>query len=234
MDTLLKLPVVQLFEGGTRDAVNARVPDTASWRLTMQVQSTCSIEGCGRPIFVKSRPWCMMHYSRWQRTGDPIAFRRERDPARRFWARVDKRPDGCWLWTGALTEDGYGRFSVSKTVEFKAHRWAYEAVSGPIPAGMQLDHVCHTRDADCVGSRLCPHRRCVNPTHLEVVTPRENVLRSQSFVAENTRKTECPQGHPYDEANTYIVPGTGERCCLFCRRKSIRESAARARARRRG
>lgn len=71
---------------------------------------------------------------------------------------------GCWLWTGALTEKGYGKFNVGgKTI--RAHRYTYQQVKGDIPTGFQLDHLCRTRS-------------CVNPQHLEPVTCRENLRRS--------------------------------------------------------
>ena len=98
-----------------------------------------------------------------------------KDPMERFLSKVNKTDD-CWLCTDALV-DGYGRFSVNgRTIA--AHRWAYEQLVGPIPPGLQLDHLCHTRDvAKCIRSGECTHRRCVNPDHLEPVTSRENVNR---------------------------------------------------------
>lgn len=94
----------------------------------------------------------------------------------RWEEKVDKT-DSCWLWTGTINK-GYGLFKVNgRTV--RAHRWAYEQMVGPIPHGLQLDHLCHTENlADCLNADECLHRRCVNPAHLEPVTSRENVHRS--------------------------------------------------------
>lgn len=82
----------------------------------------------------------------------------------RFWAQVQlARGDGCWLWTGPLTDDGYPRFRL-KDRPVRAHRWAYERLVGPIPAGLTLDHLCEVP-------------ACVRPDHLEPVTRSENLRR---------------------------------------------------------
>lgn len=78
----------------------------------------------------------------------------------RFDAKVAKS-DTCWTWTAYVDKSGYGRFGIGRTVVY-AHRWAYERHVGPIPAGMVIDHVCHVR-------------HCVNPAHLHVVTPKQNI-----------------------------------------------------------
>lgn len=95
---------------------------------------------------------------------------------KRFWAKVGFcvcRPFCCWPWHGALTLEGYGIFAVAaggaERRIFCAHRLAYQLIRGPIPAGMQLDHLCRVR-------------HCVNPTHVEVVTSAENNRRSAASV----------------------------------------------------
>lgn len=90
---------------------------------------------------------------------------------------------------------------------FYVHRVAWETLRGPIPDGMQLDH-------------LCRQRACWNPDHLEPVSPRENVLRGVGITAMNAKKTHCPQGHPYDDANTGIT-STGKRRCRACGREAF-------------
>ncbi|MEU2070427.1 HNH endonuclease signature motif containing protein [Streptomyces anulatus] len=122
----------------------------------------------------------------------------------RFWAKVDKTssPNNCWLWTAATTY-GYGVFSVQRRMQ-RAHRVAYEALVGRIPDGLQIDHLCRVRE-------------CVNPEHLEAVTLRENVMRGANHVADQVKRTRCPQGHPYDEKNTYLRPN-GKRDCRKCKR----------------
>lgn len=136
-------------------------------------------------------------------------------PEVRFWAKVDKT-EMCWLWTGWCTENGYGKFTVAGRRVF-AHRWAYGAEVGPIPAGLVIDHLCRVKN-------------CVRPSHLEVVTQRENNLRGVGVTAQNAKATVCAQGHPYDEANT-IRTKEGYRLCRACRkridgRRSIHKAVA--------
>lgn len=123
-------------------------------------------------------------------------------PAQRFWAKVD--PTGpCWLWTAGVDGTGYGQLKVGKRT-LKAHRFAYELLVGPVPDGLELDHLCRVR-------------HCVNPGHLEPVTHAENCRRG--LVGQNMAvKTHCPQGHAYDEQNTYVA-ASGSRQCRACARK---------------
>lgn len=142
---------------------------------------------------------------------------------------VDPRT-GCWIWQRALAGHGYGQIRIGQTAHY-AHRIAYEHFVGPIPEGMTLDHLCHTNDPECPGGDDCPHRRCCNPEHLEVVTRGENVLRGVGFAAVNARKTHCPSGHEYTLENTALSP-EGWRSCRVCsrvnqrRRKAARKAAA--------
>jgi hypothetical protein len=149
-------------------------------------------------------------------------FPMPRNLADRWWLRVDKTgPDGCWQWIGAKWARGYGIFTLPGTQQrIAAHRWGYEHLVGPIPDGLELDH-------------LCRNRQCVNPEHLEPVTHLENVRRG--LVRQNGQherdKTHCPQKHPYDERNTKVTD-RGHRKCRACdaARTRRRKAAARARA----
>lgn len=133
-------------------------------------------------------------------------------PLQRLLAKVAPGGDGCWVWTAGFHRDGYGQFkSGGRTVP--AHRAAYELLVGEVPDGLVLDH-------------LCRNRACVNPRHLEPVTNRENVLRGETFVAENLAKTHCPNGHPYSGENLAFTPD-GRRRCRACARDLSRRQRQR-------
>lgn len=130
--------------------------------------------------------------------------------ADRFWSKV-RFGDwcDCWEWTASLDRDGYGRISAGGTGRspLAAHRVAYELLVGPIPEGMEIDH-------------LCRNRACVNPLHLEAVTAKVNVERSALAA-----KTHCKRGHSYTPENTaWRKPSAarphGYRVCRTCRTDS--------------
>lgn len=118
--------------------------------------------------------------------------------------------DGCWEWQRIRNVWGYGRFNVGGT-ESLAHRFSYELHIGPIPDGLVLDH-------------LCRNPCCVNPSHLEPVTTAENLRRGDVARSAFSKplRAHCPQGHPYDEHNTYWRPDGG-RDCRECMRRRSRE-----------
>lgn len=137
-------------------------------------------------------------------------------PRIRFWTKVNYDGD-CWLWTGARTAGGYGQFKVSPgQAPVMAHRWAYEDTVGPIPAGLEIDHLCNVI-------------LCVRPDHLEPATPRANKIRSSGFSGKNARKTHCAHGHEYTAENTYMTTA-GSRVCRTCARASGKRHRAKAKA----
>lgn len=135
-----------------------------------------------------------------------------------FWAKVEKTKT-CWNWT-ASTVAGYGRFGCPGSATYEtfgtslAYRIAWCDLNGPVPDGLELDH-------------LCNNPACVRPDHLEPVTHQENMRRRFE------RRQTCPNGHPIapDTRVAHYDVAYGDRC-LPCRREANRESARRQRARR--
>ena len=127
----------------------------------------------------------------------------------RFWAKVEKTPHGCWLWTGACTKGGYPVFTEQGRQVY-AHRWAYARFVGEIPEGMQIDHRCNVR-------------RCVNyETCLRPLSPRDNILRSEAPAAKNARKARCIRGHILYGKNLYT--SSKGRHCRKCQRERDRKT----------
>jgi hypothetical protein len=139
--------------------------------------------------------------------------------ADRLWAKVDtttgpvlvRRLGRCWVWEGSVDGKGYGLLRVGGALE-KAHRVAYELVVGPVPEGLQLDHLCRLR-------------RCVRPSHLEPATNRENTLRGAAPNVALHLAGLCSRGHAV-EGDNRAPDGT----CRRCARERWRRWDARRRA----
>lgn len=128
------------------------------------------------------------------------------DPADRFNRFVEKIENGCWEWRGSRLPSGYGRFSFDGASMGLAHRFSYSIFCGPLVDGMQIDH-------------LCRNTGCVNPKHLEQVTPVENILRSIPF-RRTYSSDACKNGHPWTERSRYLKK-SGKLNCRTCRNESM-------------
>jgi hypothetical protein len=128
------------------------------------------------------------------------------DPIKRIW-RTTVSEGTCLVWLGDKTRDGYGRFVVEGQRHF-VHRWLYEFLVERVSEGLTLDH-------------LCRNPSCVNPSHLEPVTLRDNILRGTSPAALAYQRNRCKRGHEFTEENTYskrLTSGQRVRGCRACHR----------------
>ena len=118
----------------------------------------------------------------------------------RFLAWIDRDNNGCWLWTGFIKQNGYVTFHPGPgrgVPRVYTHRWSYEYFIGPVPKGLEIDHLCRVR-------------HCVNPLHLEPVTPSENIRRSPDHISKRrAAQTTCQNGHPFDR-----FYASGRRCSI--------------------
>lgn len=143
-------------------------------------ERNCAVPNCTNTGQTR-RGMCDMHYRRWRRNGvagPPGALRIIGNDLARFQASVNRQgptPDRvawlgpCWVWTGHTDTKGYGHFKVGGKV-IRCHLWVYRVLVGPVPDGLELDH-------------LCRNTSCVRLSHLEPVTKAENVRRRNLALA---------------------------------------------------
>lgn len=141
----------------------------------------------------------------------------------RFWDKVDvpEQISCCWEWTRSKVPAGYGHVNINYQTLY-AHRIAYELLIGPIPGNQWIDH-------------LCKNKSCCNPDHLQLTTPRENILRSNNMAARHARLTHCVNGHELNDENTYASQrAKGSRMCITCTRAHAKSYQLKRKAARNG
>lgn len=156
--------------------------------------------------------------------------------ARRFRSYLDEVPAPvpelgmCLRWRPPTDTQGYGQIRDNGS-RYNAHVWLWRTLNGPVPDGMELHHFCHEaawQAGTCAGGKGCEHRRCV--VHVEPVTHRDNMLRGNTFQAEQAARDWCTGKHgPHDlrdPRNVYTPPDPNrqhERHCRACNKERVRE-----------
>lgn len=155
----------------------------------------CAVPECVGPH--SAHGYCSKHAARFKRHGDPLGGQQRRSGSliERALADLDQPAEGCWEWSGKLNDSGYGYFRVGRRIH-RVHIVTYEHFVGPVPEGLELDH-------------LCRNRACARPDHLEAVTHAENIRRAAAA------RTHCVRDHPFAGANLRI-DSRGRRVCVAC------------------
>lgn len=129
------------------------------------MEKFCSVESCTKVDGKRNLGMCGAHYQRMKKYGTPAGMPIARTMEERFWSKVEKT-DGCWNWIAGKFADGYGTFKADgKMVHSHRHAWLMSV--GPIPEGLELDHVCM-------------NRACVKIEHLRLATHKENMENRRS------------------------------------------------------
>lgn len=187
--------------------------------LAVNATRTCTIDGCDHALYRVGL--CRGHYARRAKYGDDF----DRAPifqwgsySERIFGRIDASGP-CWEWLGFRNDRGYGVMTFQRVSRY-VHRRVWELLVGPVPQGLELDH-------------LCRNHACCNPDHLEPVTHAENVRRGASAAVAvdvlrrryESPKKFCKRGHVLDD-EAYVHDG--RRQCRACRRITAAQRKAAA------
>lgn len=154
----------------------------------------CRVEMYRSPSTVRSKMFCS--------NACRGAFQKAIPDTERFWAKVpQKRGDGCWIWTGTLGSDGYGRFGGSAGGDVYAHRFSYLIHKGPIAKGLSVMH-------------SCDRPACCNPAHLSLGTQKDNMAdaaaKKRTTHGERNRSAKLTEAQVREIPATYSRPSFGK------------------------
>lgn len=168
----------------------------------------CSVIDCSASVDAKNL--CHKHYERLRLTGSILIPFKDYSIDEWILQNIHIDKNECWIWLGATSSAGYPRL-IRNNSRIDIHRWFYEKYIGSIPHKFHVDHLCRTPS-------------CVNPSHLEAVTSKENILRGVGPAAINNKKTHCIHGHEFTVINTYIRKNGSRQCktCVLARTKKKR------------
>lgn len=136
-----------------------------------RTRETCTVDECDKAQH--SHGYCRNHARRWKRWGDPNVRRPLKTLEQRFWPKVQVTSAGCWEWQGSKDKLGYPRFADDSNTVRMAYRVWWEHNYGPVPEGLELDHICHNHS-------------CVNLDHLRLATSRQNTEYRSGPTAKST------------------------------------------------
>jgi hypothetical protein len=178
------------------------------------VPKICTFEDCNKPH--SGLGLCNAHRMQFRTTGilKPLQrWDRSLPEEPRFWQKVDRRePQECWEWQAAINRHGYGFLNKGGSPA-QAHRVAFEYVKGEIPAGAEIDHICH-------------NTKCVNPDHLRLATPKQNRENHSGPQSNSTTGFRGVYWHKGNKSWAAAVTSAGK--TTFCGYFSSREEAAEA------